>query len=261
MKPSILLLLMLLAGPGAASLGFLDNPPVRADLDDDGQNELIFLFYDDPGGSGTFVYLGVLHLDEQGNPRAAIALVGDRVQVVDLRVEEGRVVMETIQPGPGEPAARGSQKVHRSWRLQGDRLQEAPARILGPLTLEEIEGRPWRLVRLGDEAPPKAVTLRIEGGKLSGNGGCNRYFGQIQEEENAPERRLQVGPLGSTRMACEPSIMAFEQRYLAALRHVSHFDLQGRRLILRGLEQSTSVQLVFELASTESEAEQTHGGS
>lgn len=58
------------------------------------------------------------------------------------------------------------------------------------------------------------TTLQLETGeRVSGNGGCNRYFGEAELDGPA----LRFGPLGATRMACPQAVMDQEQRFFAAL--------------------------------------------
>jgi putative lipoprotein len=58
------------------------------------------------------------------------------------------------------------------------------------------------------------TTLNIEaGGRISGTGGCNRYFGDATFSAG----EIEFGPLGSTRMACPAPILDQEMRFFAAL--------------------------------------------
>lgn len=47
---------------------------------------------------------------------------------------------------------------------------------------------------------------------------------------------MQVGPLRSTRRACEPDIMQQEQKLLALLRAVTAWSLNGEELVLTAPE-------------------------
>ena len=228
------LALLLAAMEGTASLGYLDDFIFSGDLDGDGQDELIQLFRSDPGGSGTFVYINLIVSDPDGEPRSLVQLVGDRVQVVDARVEEGLIRLEVIQPGDDHPLCCGSRKLLRRWKLEGGGLVELPPEEKGVVTLEDLEGRTWRLVQLGDsvlEANPE-ITLEFAKGQVRGLSGCNQYFAEVQDAQKGGAGGLSVGPVGSTRKACPPPIMELEQRYLEALRQLVRFDLAGSDLIL-----------------------------
>jgi heat shock protein HslJ len=79
-------------------------------------------------------------------------------------------------------------------------------------------------------------------GKLSGTAGCNHYRGSYTRDGNA----LTIGPLVTTRRACEPAIMEQEQRYLAALQRVTTLRLDVDNLNLRDAD--GSLQARFRLA-------------
>ena len=226
-------LLLFLAGNALASLGFLDDLRLSGDLDGDGQNELLLLLWDDPGGSGTFVYLNVIRTDGQGNPQGLFTLVGDRVQVMDARIDNGTLLLELIQPGEQEPACCGSQKLLRRWKLEGGKLVELQAEVEGKVSVEDLEGKQWVLRAFGDAAVAgdQKITIEVKNGQVVGSSGCNRYFASVSDAQE-PGRAIKIGPVGSTRKACPAPVMEVEQKYLEALRHVSSFSIEGRQLVL-----------------------------
>ena len=76
------------------------------------------------------------------------------------------------------------------------------------------------------------LTLEFqEDGNISGNAGCNRYFGPYVVTGDA----VQIGPLATTRALCpEPAgVMEQEQEFLAALQAVATFTMQNDKLDLR----------------------------
>ena len=84
-------------------------------------------------------------------------------------------------------------------------------------------------------------------GKLSGSGGCNRFFGTYV----ATDKTIETGPLGTTRMACAPDVMNAETRFLAALESAREYRIEGNTLRI-GAE-----GLTLRLVVTDTEAEQT----
>ncbi len=56
---------------------------------------------------------------------------------------------------------------------------------------------------------------------VTGNGSCNRFFGTVKLTDNA----LELGPLGTTRMACPEKIMDQEYRFLKALEATRNYRL------------------------------------
>lgn len=88
----------------------------------------------------------------------------------------------------------------------------------------------WRVVEIGTLVAGAAeTTLEIApDGTVSGAGGCNGYGGDATITGGA----MTFGPLISTMMACEPSIMDQELAYLTALKNVQGWRHQGGDLVL-----------------------------
>jgi heat shock protein HslJ len=85
-----------------------------------------------------------------------------------------------------------------------------------------LAGTTWLLESLGPSGNPRPplttteVTLAFsDDGRVSGNAGCNAYFGQYVW---GADGTLSVSGLGSTKMLChEEGVMQQEQDFLAAL--------------------------------------------
>jgi heat shock protein HslJ/uncharacterized membrane protein len=84
------------------------------------------------------------------------------------------------------------------------------------------------------------VTVQIDGDRIAGRSGCNRYSGRIERLNTA----VRIGPLAGTRMACAPALMAQETRFLALLGAVTSITTapdgalilataDGRRIVAR----------------------------
>jgi len=68
-------------------------------------------------------------------------------------------------------------------------------------------------------------------GQVSGNSGCNTYNGGYSVDGN----KIAIGPLMSTRMACDEALMTQEAQFLAALDGAETWSVQGDKLELRGM--------------------------
>jgi heat shock protein HslJ len=99
-----------------------------------------------------------------------------------------------------------------------------------------LEGT-WVVARylVGDElvqpiATPPEATMTIEGDRISGTMGVNRFTGRL-------ETGLPVGPMAVTRMAGPPEAMAQEHALLAHLQEADHVevDASGMRMTRDGL--------------------------
>ena len=116
----------------------------------------------------------------------------------------------------------------------------------GPTSLADLAGHEWALTHLSrDETVPAGIeiTLSLEDHRLTGRGGCNRYFAEIKEGERPGD--LSIGPVGSTRMACPAEVMEVESRYLRALEGTIDYDHQPDRLVLTWREGDTVGALYF----------------
>jgi heat shock protein HslJ len=76
-------------------------------------------------------------------------------------------------------------------------------------------------------------------GRITGSGGCNTYTGTYTVEG----RSVRIGPLASTRRACEPAVMEQEAQLLAAMGKVAAFDTSGPTAMLR--DASGAMQVVL----------------
>lgn len=76
-----------------------------------------------------------------------------------------------------------------------------------------------------------------EDGELTGNAGCNEYFGPYETDGE----KISMGPFGTSRKACqEPEgIMDQENQYLAALETADTYKIEGNRMNMRTAEGAT----------------------
>ena len=96
-----------------------------------------------------------------------------------------------------------------------------------------LDATRWVLVELAGEPVANAATgeapdLELEGGRVSGTGGCNRLTGTYETSGDT----LRFGPLATTRMACEEAVMRRETAFLAALAATTRFEVAGSHLVL-----------------------------
>ena len=98
-----------------------------------------------------------------------------------------------------------------------------------------ITGLSWvaTVYRDGPVDDPQAMTTPAEGstitaefgadGTLSGSTGCNRYMTTYSITGDA----IQIGPVATTKMACEPELQGQEQAYVAALEGSASWTFSG----------------------------------
>lgn len=99
--------------------------------------------------------------------------------------------------------------------------------VVGTWVLESGHGTEGEITAPADT--PIELTIE-QGGLYSGTSGCNNISGTLTIEDGA----VDMGPIVSTRMACEEDAMATEHAYLTALEAVSAAEIQGESLVLAG---------------------------
>jgi hypothetical protein len=110
--------------PGAAShleVRFGDRV-AHGDLDGDSTPDAAVILWVDPGGSGTFAYLALV-LNQNGEPRhVASELLGDRVNVKNIRIQSRIVTVDMLTQGPTDPMCEPRQRVIQRYALNHGQL-------------------------------------------------------------------------------------------------------------------------------------------
>jgi len=233
---------------GAASrpvVGMVQDFTLTGDLDNDGLDEAVAILWESSGGSGTNSYVAVVGRRDARLVNIATALIGDRVQLRDARIADGRVELDVVQQGPDDAACCPTETATRVWVLADEGLSEMDASHKGTLSLLDLQGQEWLLVSLGRDVPvldSLEVTLTFSADGVAGHSGCNRYFGAANPGEQSGE--LRFGPLGGTRMACPPAAMDFETHYLQMLAGVTRYGFLNGQLALT-VQQDDSVSVLL----------------
>ncbi|WP_439478963.1 META domain-containing protein [Chryseobacterium aquaticum] len=81
---------------------------------------------------------------------------------------------------------------------------------------------------LADNVKGKTPTLNIDGAKVTGNAGCNNYFGTLSTD--AASGSFMASQLGSTKMACEN--MSVEQNFMSMMQKANKYVVSGTTLEL-----------------------------
>jgi hypothetical protein len=119
---------------------YIDHTLTYGDLDDDGSEDAVTLMMENSGGSGDFSYIGA-QLNRGGHPvDVGAALLGDRVQLLSLRVEGGQVVAEIVTQAADEGLCCGTRKLCKRLALQEGVLVEVGSEELGTVRLDDLMG-------------------------------------------------------------------------------------------------------------------------
>ena len=218
------------------------------DLDADGSDEAVVLLAESSGGTGVQLYLAVVDRQVGELRNVATAPLGDRVQVREARIEEGRILVDLVQAGAQDAMCCPGELVTRGWHLLPGGLEEfVTSSKSGRLSLETLSGNEWVLRRwTWDEAAPEApeVTLAFQEGKFVGKSGCNSYFAPATAGEMPGD--VDVGPAGSTRMSCPEPAMQIENRFLEQLAAVKKYGFLAGQLALTYQAQGAAEVMLFE---------------
>jgi len=186
----------------------------------------------DPGGSGTFYDLHVV-VSENGQPvDVASAFLGDRVQISAVTTtDNNQIVVDLVQAGPDDPMCCPSQRVVKTYELQGDQLVETSSQVVGAQggSAQTLEGTSWILTTIdgAEPLPDTAITASFqEDGNLAGSDGCNRYGATYQVDGD----QITVTPGMGTLMACPEPIMKQASDYMAALESATSYQIQADTL-------------------------------
>jgi heat shock protein HslJ len=94
----------------------------------------------------------------------------------------------------------------------------------------DLAGSHWRPSFISASELPAGIHMQLEfgpDGKITGTGGCNRFFGGYAVSGNS----IKIGPLASTRKGC-PGIIGAEAAFLATLEAATRFQQDKTTLVL-----------------------------
>lgn len=92
------------------------------DLDQDRVTDGAVVLAENSGGSGTFIYLAAVVNREAGPRNLSTLLLGDRIRVQSLQIDDGLIRVAAVAHGPQDPLCCPSQTVERLYRLEAGQL-------------------------------------------------------------------------------------------------------------------------------------------
>jgi len=221
-------------GVSAPVVGLVREFHLTGDVTGDGKRESVVLLWTSSGGSGTFDFIAVAGRTDEQIATLGTAELGDRVQVRQGRISDGKIELDVVQAGPEDAACCPSQMATRVWEMSPDGLNEVSLEITGTMSVADLRGPEWVLTDFAwnESAPAEPeVTLVFEEDRVAGNAGCNGYFGGLEEGGDMPSS-ISIGQVGATRMMCSEEIMAVEDRFLKQLTAVTSYSYLAGRLAL-----------------------------
>ena len=219
-------------GASRPTVGLVQDFVLSGDLDGDGSDEAVALLWESSGGSGNRLFLAVMGRRDETATNLATILIGDRVQIRSGIVDGDRIALDIVRAGPEDAACCPTEKALISWVLNDDGLIAVAEEVTGTLSVADLEGREWVLRELGWAQPLEQevdISLVFEDQRVSGNSGCNNYFGAVTETDPG---QIGFSGMGTTRMACAEPVMDLERRYLKTMAGATRYAFVAGRLVL-----------------------------
>lgn len=131
-----------------------------------------------------------------------------------------------------------------------------------PSQASPLNGTIWQVesVDRGGITDRSMITMNFhEAGRVAGYGGCNRYFGSVEESAGA----LTFSGVGATRRACATSLMDQEQRFFTALGDAASYTIESDMwLVVFDASENERIRAIrVETDPTEPEAQPTTTGN
>ena len=122
--------------PGAASENvhiLREDRVAIGDLDGNGVDDAAAIVVNAPGGSGTFIYLAAVVAGPDGPANMSTVLVGDRVQVQNIGISEGMILIVAVTHGPDDAMCCPTMEALYTYRLvdgvlEGGKIEEPPVK-------------------------------------------------------------------------------------------------------------------------------------
>jgi heat shock protein HslJ len=109
----------------------------------------------------------------------------------------------------------------------------------------DIRGVTWLLSDIGYKTLNNDIKTTLVFGdedKISGNAGCNNYFGSYELYPNG----IKISNIGSTRKMCSEDVMEQEMTYLDILQKANSIKFTDNKLEIDSKAEITSIKFVSE---------------
>ena len=114
-----------------------------------------------------------------------------------------------------------------------------------PEAFGDIRGVTWQLSDIGYDAVDNNILTTLvfgDNNKISGNGGCNNYFGTYELYTNG----LAISNIGSTKKLCSEEIMEQEMNYLEILGKAKSIKFNDYKLEIDSSAEISSIKFIQE---------------
>jgi heat shock protein HslJ len=183
-----------------------------------GEPAAAVILVSDPGGSGTFYYLAIVSTQNGEPVNVATTLLGDRVKIKSLAVEDGRFVVELVTHGPDDPICCPTQQVVQTYELQADELVQTSSEVVGSADGggeegADLTGIVWKWEQLTTPVDtitvddPEKYTVEFQpDGQVSVQADCNAGSGTYTLHRSS----ISIEIMAMTMAACPPDSLSDE---------------------------------------------------
>jgi heat shock protein HslJ len=208
---------------------------VTGDMNGDGVEESAVFLNLSTGGTGQLLHIAVAGRRGGRVENLATRLIGDRIQIRDLRIQNRKLHIDVVRAGVGDALCCPGEIATEVWTLDGNAALRpvVSKKKPGRFTPDSIGRGEWTLKSwdVGEQVPMGArVTLAYQDGRFIGTGGCNRYFAPVKVGD-APGS-IVVGPIGATRKSCPAAESGIEATFLERLAQVKKYGFWLTHLAL-----------------------------
>ena len=207
---------------------------ILGDLNGDGVDDAAVVLWANTGGSGLYSYLAaVVNQDGKVQPVGA-QLLGDRVKVQGLSVKDGKIEIQTLEPGPNDPQCCPSQLVQRTYQVDGNALRLSAEDRQGE-SASAITGTIWQWESYQDKdvadniavnAPGKYTLTLLPDGTYTFIADCNAGSGKVTISGTS----IKLEPGAVTLAECAQGSLS--SRYLALLGDAATVMFVNGQLVL-----------------------------
>ncbi len=221
--------------PDSPMVGYVELTDVAATGELNGQPAVAVILVSNSGGSGVFNDLAVV-MDVDGQwANVATTLLGDRVAINSLTIENNQVVVDMITQGPDDPMCCPTQQVVVAYELQGNELVAVePAGAATRSAAGSIADVTWEWVEslYSDDTTvavydPSSYTMVLQSdGAVILQVDCNRGGGSYTLDGN----QLTLDVAVMTRVACPEGTLS--EVFMRDLNAAASYVMDGEDLII-----------------------------
>ncbi len=206
-----------------------------------GQDGAGVVLVTNPGGSSALVTLHIMVSENDQPTEFSSTLLGERVQVNSINIQDNQIVLDVVQLGPNDPPCCPSQQVEKTFALQGSQLVETSNLVTSEAVGKTagIVGVIWKWLGFADPAGqnnlviPNPDNYRLEllpDGSFRAKADCNRVGGThvVSGDSGSGNLMLAVAPYSTA--ICGPS--SLHKPYVQFFDEVAEYARDGDNLVL-----------------------------